>query len=118
MKCPKCQSQEKIKYGNKCGRQRYLCKGCGCNYTKSTKYKISEEVRTKALQLYLEGLGFRSIERILGISNVIVMHWVRELGEEIEKFRKPKAEQVSVMELDEMWHYVSKKTKNLVVDCV
>ena len=33
---------------------------------------------TKALQLYLEGLSLREIERILGISHVTISSWIKE----------------------------------------
>ncbi len=33
---------------------------------------------TKALQLYIEGVSFREIERLLGVSHVSVMNWVRK----------------------------------------
>ncbi|MBK8444017.1 MAG: helix-turn-helix domain-containing protein [Sphingobacteriales bacterium] len=32
----------------------------------------------KALQLYIEGVPFREIERILGVSHVSVMNWVKK----------------------------------------
>jgi transposase len=35
---------------------------------------------TKALQLYIEGLSSREIERLLGISHVSVMNWVKQYG--------------------------------------
>ena len=41
-----------------------------------------------ALQLYLEGLSFRGIERILQVSHVTVMRWVRQWGKAIEAMRK------------------------------
>jgi transposase len=34
----------------------------------------------KALQLYIEGVTLREIERILGVSHVSVMNWVRRYG--------------------------------------
>ena len=34
----------------------------------------------KALQLYIEGVGYREIERLLGISHVTVMNWVKKWG--------------------------------------
>ena len=63
--------------------------------------------------MYLEGLGFRSIGRILEVSNVTILRWVRNAGIEVSK--KVENEQafsskVAVMELDEMWHFVQKKT--------
>jgi len=32
----------------------------------------------KALQLYIEGVSFREIERLLGVSHVSVMNWVKK----------------------------------------
>ncbi|MEO4005461.1 helix-turn-helix domain-containing protein [Flavobacterium sp. CAU 1735] len=40
--------------------------------------KIDDYYVTKALQLYLEGLSYREIERILGVSHVTVSNWVKE----------------------------------------
>jgi len=61
------------------GKQRYRCKICGFNYTTGFRGKPLE-VRQQALKLYLEGLGFRAIGRILGVSNVTVLNWVRAYG--------------------------------------
>ena len=42
------------------------------------------------------------------------MRWVKKLGDDIEKFREDtgEIEPVSVMELDEMWHFIQKKQIN------
>ncbi len=64
MNCPKCNSSNHKNNGIVGGRQRYKCHDCGYNYTvelKSTAFSAS--VKRQALQLYLEGLGFRSIGR-------------------------------------------------------
>jgi transposase len=42
--------------------------------------KISDYYVTKALQLYVEGVSYREIERLLGISHVSVMNWVKSYG--------------------------------------
>jgi len=56
---------------------------------------------------YLEGLGFRAIGRILGISYGTVYKWVKKLGESAEL---PKNENpVAVVELDEIHSYVRLK---------
>ena len=76
MDCTRCKSSNKVKRGVINGRQRYTCKDCGYNYTvvqKSTSKPDS--IKRKALQLYLEGLGFRSIGRILQVSHVSVYNW-------------------------------------------
>ena len=74
MNCPKCNSSNKIKSGKTKCRQRYKCKECGCNYSVEIKSTAkSKSVKKQALHMYLEGLGFRSIGRILGVSHVSVV---------------------------------------------
>lgn len=110
MKCPKCNSSEKCKDGWVLGRQRFLCKSCGHRYSVEKKSDVkSAETRKLALQMYLEGLGFRAIGRILNINYATVYYWVKEWGSQVEL---PKSEtSVEVIELDEMHSYVgSKKT--------
>ena len=108
MKCPKCQSTERVKSGFMRGTQRYKCKSCGCNY--SVDYDSVEQKERKrrfALSLYLEGLGFHSIGRLLGVSHVSVLNWVRKYGRDLAGIRNPRP--CKVMELDEMHSYVGHK---------
>ena len=77
--CPKCQSEKSIKSGVLQNRQRYRCKGCGYHFTVGKMGKrIDDYYVTKALQLYVEGVSYREIERLLGISHVSVMNWVKQ----------------------------------------
>ena len=79
--CPNCQSDNVIKSGIVQDRQRFKCKSCGYHFTVNKLGKqIDEYYVNKALQLYLEGLTYREIERILGISHVSVMNWVKKYG--------------------------------------
>ena len=114
MTCPKCACAEAVKNGKMQGKQRYRCKSCGCNYTQSSRYRIDRDTRVKCIRLYLEGVGFRGISRLTGVSHVIVQVWVKELGDSIERLRPQteEGEAVSVMELDEMWHFIQKKETN------
>jgi uncharacterized protein YjcR len=67
-------------------------------------------MKKQALQLYLEGLGFRSIGRVLGVSNVTVLNWIRSFGKQLKALRKDSKE-INIVELDEMHSYIgSKKT--------
>ncbi|MEM6895666.1 MAG: helix-turn-helix domain-containing protein [Bacteroidota bacterium] len=77
--CPNCGSTHFIKAGIVKGRQRFKCKTCNYFFTvgKSGK-QIDDYYVNKALQLYLEGLTYREIERILGVSHVSVMNWVKK----------------------------------------
>lgn len=76
--CPKCQSNCIIKSGVINSKQRYLCKKCNYFFTVNKMgKKIDDYYVTKALQLYLEGLSFREIERIIGVSHVTISNWVK-----------------------------------------
>lgn len=79
--CPNCSHNQVVKSGIVNRRQRYKCKGCGYNFTVNKLGKrIDDYYVNKALQLYIEGLSYREIERILGISHVSVMNWVKKFG--------------------------------------
>jgi transposase len=108
MKCPKCGSVECAKDGIVKARQRYKCKSCGYRHT--VQYRgISPEIKRQALQLYLEGLGFRSIGRFLKCSHVAVYNWINAHGEPLEALRSTNG--IEVVELNEMRTYIgSKKT--------
>ncbi|GAA0892913.1 helix-turn-helix domain-containing protein [Fulvivirga kasyanovii] len=77
--CPKCGSQKIIKSGVVNNRQRFHCKKCSYYFTiNKLGKKIDDYYVIKALQLYLEGVSLREIERLLGVSHVSVMNWVRK----------------------------------------
>ena len=63
------------------------------------------------MQLYLEGLGFRSIGRFLGVSHVSVQKWIKKFGQEVEDLKSEN--EISIVEMDEMYTYISNK-KNIV----
>ncbi|HAI84435.1 MAG TPA: hypothetical protein DCL43_12280 [Chitinophagaceae bacterium] len=77
--CPKCKHNENVKAGVLDGRQRYKCKHCSYHFTTEKEGKqIDPYYVVKALQLYIEGVSYREIERILGVSHVSVMNWVKK----------------------------------------
>ncbi|WP_138434130.1 transposase-like zinc-binding domain-containing protein [Winogradskyella algicola] len=77
--CPNCGSDSYVKSGIVNNRQRYRCKSCNYYFTvNKLGKKIDDYYVNKALQLYLEGLTYREIERILGISHVSIMNWVKK----------------------------------------
>jgi len=60
-----------------------------------------------AFEMYLEGLGFRAIGRILKISYGTVYQWVKKWGSNLELPKRNEA--IEVVELDEMHTYVGRK---------
>ncbi|KAA6311556.1 hypothetical protein EZS27_037339 [termite gut metagenome] len=108
MNCPRCGSLNYRKDGFVHSRQRYECKDCRYHYTVEKKSDVkSAETRRMALKLYLEGLGFRAIGRLLQISYGTVYVWVKKWGAQVDLPKKE--ERVEFMELDEMHTYVSSK---------
>lgn len=79
--CPKCETKDATKSGIVGGRQRYKCKNCGYHFSVA---KMGKEINSyyviKALQLHVEGISYREIERLLGVSHVSVMNWVKKYG--------------------------------------
>ena len=106
--CPRCKSKKYVKAGFVKDRQRYKCQECRYLYTvneKSTAKPVT--MKRFALHLYLEGLGFRSIGRLLGVSNVSVLKWIRAFGEQVASIRTK--ESIDVVEIDELHTYIGKK---------
>ncbi|MEO1096272.1 MAG: helix-turn-helix domain-containing protein, partial [Bacteroidota bacterium] len=59
--------------------QRFKCKKCYYYFTVNKLGKtIDDYYVIKALQLHLEGISYREIERLLGVSHVSVMNWVKK----------------------------------------
>jgi transposase-like protein len=108
MNCPKCSSNSNCKAGTAKGRQRYKCKECHYHYTVEKKSDVkTKETKKLALELYLEGLGFRAIGRVLKVSYATVYSWIKNWGEKVEL---PKREDpIAIVELDEIHSYVSQK---------
>ena len=77
--CPKCNEKNTVKSGIINERQRFYCKNCNYYYTvKKLGKQIDDYFVTKALQLYLEGLSYREIERIIGVSHVTISSWIKK----------------------------------------
>ncbi|AKJ38884.1 transposase [Methanosarcina barkeri CM1] len=111
MNCPRCNSSTHKKNGVVCGCQRYKCHDCGYNYTVEVKSTASSpSVKRQALQLYLEGLGFRSIRIFLEVSHVSVQKWIKKFGQELEDLKSEN--EISIVEMDEMHTYIGNK-KNI-----
>ena len=109
--CPKCQKSNIIRAGKVNDKQRYKCKDC--NYYYSTLSKSGSGNKTQkrqALELYLEGLGFRSIGRLLKFSHVTIYNWIKEYGKNLELLQNK--HEVCITEIDEMHSYIGSK-KNL-----
>lgn len=93
---------------------RYKYKECGNNFTvKKKSTSVNESVKRFGLMMYLEGLGFSSIDRLLGVSHVAVLKWIRKYGKQLKLIMNTKP--VKVIEMDELHSYIG--AKKTIVGC-
>ncbi len=72
--------------------------------------------KIKAIKLYTEGVGLRTIERIEGISTPLLIHWIRKLGamvkQQLVNTEIPThAKDVAILEVDELLTFYKKNPK-------
>ncbi len=107
--CPRCAHRHIIKNGWVKEKQRWQCKSCRYSLTRTTPRGKPLALKALCITLYGVGLALRTIEKILPISREAVRHWVSEFSETLDL--SPSAE-VRVVEADEMWHYLQKKSRS------
>ena len=122
LKCKFCGSNRINKRGKQKynGKQRYLCRDCGKIWTdgKDNRLKYSNKKREKVIKMYLENVSIRSIERLEGVSEPLILKWIKKMGKEIKnKFNESinkikdninnidekdiKKENIEILEIDE-----------------
>lgn len=105
--CPKCRNDQTVKSGIVKGRQRYRCKQCNYFFTVLKEGKqIDPYYVIKALQLYIEGVSLREIERLIGVSHVSVINWVRKYKVQIPR-QKDYFPTYKVLKHSELAEYLS-----------
>ena len=108
--CPKCNCSEVVKNGKHLGRQRYKCKACAFQFTRTTARGSPASDKATAVLLYTLGLSLNCIARIFKVSTPAVLRWVRLFAE--KTYAKPAPAEAVIVELDEMWHYLGSKKTN------
>jgi hypothetical protein len=75
MICPDCQSTKINKNGLKRGKQNHICLACRRQFIDVYSDRgYPQEVKKHCLHLYLEGNGFRRIERLTGVSHIAILN--------------------------------------------
>jgi transposase-like protein len=117
MQCPECKSTHIRKNGKKKGKQNHICVKCGRQFIDDYECQrgYSETVKRECLKMYVNGMGFRAIQRIKGVHHTTLITWVRLVGKLLPDAYDPEV-MPDVGELDELQTYVKKNTQNLVVD--
>ena len=103
---------------------------CGKIWTdgKDNRLKYSNKKREKVIKMYLENVSIRSIERLEGVSEPLILKWIKKMGKEIKnKFNESinkikdninnidekdiKKENIEILEIDEIVTYIKKNLK-------
>ena len=109
--CKGCGTADYVKNGKVRGLQRYRCKACGCNFTATKARGMPAAVKALAVLLYAMGnMSFCGIARLLGVSDVAVLKWIRKKAKALPAPEMPA--DVEIVMLDEMHHFLQKKSRN------
>ncbi len=109
--CPICNGKT-IKYGKtKKGMQRYKCNGCNYRFQDGYSYKAYNiNTNPQIVQLTKEGVGIRSIARLLSISPTTVIKRIKAISKQIQL---PFLTKNKTYELDEICTYIQQKEKRI-----
>ncbi len=77
LKCLRCGCEKAVKNGFIFGLQRYKCKKCGYQYTRTKPHGRSDHEKRTAVMLYASGMSMSMIAKIVGVSVQTVSRWIR-----------------------------------------
>ena len=105
--CKRCGSEEYVKNGLMRGKQRFLCKACGLNFTDTPAR--GKPLAMKAAAVLLDGIGLsmNRTAKLLGVSTPTIQAWLEQFAQTYAHKPEPEGRAV-VIELDEMGHYLKK----------
>jgi IS1 family transposase len=70
-------------------------------------------VKELCLKMYLNGMGFRGLERVTDISHTTIMNWVKKSSQQITDELSYDEEIPEITEIDELQTFVGKKTNKI-----
>jgi transposase-like protein len=116
MKCPICQSEHISKNGFRRDMHYYICNHCRKQFPAYHHPQgYPETVKRNCLTMYLNGLGFRAIERVTGVNHNTVINWVKQAADDLPD--TPEVQKIpTVAQLDELQTFVQRKKQDLAVD--
>ena len=109
--CPKCAHPHVVKSGKVGGTQRWLCRGCGYQFTRTTPRGRPGWQKSLAVFLYCHGVSMNALGKMFDVRASSVLKWIRRYATEHYVKPRPSGKAV-VMEIDEMWHFLQKNVAN------
>jgi len=108
--CKFCSFSHYVRDGFVRGHQRYKCKECKRTFTATPLRGKPAAMKALAILLYSMGnMSFCGIARLLEVSDVAIMKWIREQAKGLPEPEMPS--DVRIITLDEMWHFLKKRQK-------
>lgn len=114
--CPYCYSSKIVKNGHtKTGKQQYLCNSCSKIFLDYHTYNACKpETNLLIISLTKEGMGVRSIARILAISaTTLLKRYIKIAG----NIKRPILTMSQQYEVDELNFYNGNKNKRIWLVC-
>jgi len=106
--CPRGQSERLVKNGSAAGKPKKQYKQCGHQCTRTTPRGNPLTLKINAVLWYLSGVSMNRIAFLLRVSAQAVLTWIRALAQQYQEKPEPTG-RTSILELDEMWHYLKTK---------
>ena len=81
IECKRCGSDETVKNGTVRGKQRYLCKQCGCHFVEGDQRENKDSHFLKTLCKLFQALGiknYRTIGKYLKRDTALIFRWMNE----------------------------------------
>ena len=111
MQCPRCESTQIRKNGHRRGRQAYRCKHCRRQFLESyLPQGYSDGVKQLCLKMYVNGMGFRVIERVTDINHNTIINWVKQTAQNLPDVPFEQ-ELPEITAVDELQTFVQSKKK-------
>ena len=109
--CKRCGGADHARSGLARGHQRYHCRNCGLHFTDTPRRGKPPAMKALAVLLYTMGnMSFSMIGRLLGVSDVAVLKWVR--AEALPLPDPAVLAQVVTVEVGEMWHHLERSLQS------
>ncbi len=108
--CPVCSATTRqTKAGfNRCGTQRLHCQHCLRYYTDKPQTRgYSQDRRTLALKMVVDGTNFRRTARLVGVCAQTVINWVNAAWAALPP--RPAPAMTPIVEMDELFTFVGQK---------
>jgi transposase-like protein len=110
--CPKCMHPHVVKAGKARDTRRWLCRGCGYQFTRATPRGRPGWQKSLAVFLYCHGISMNALGKMFGVRASSVLKWIRRYAADHAEKPVPSGKAIA-LEVDETWHFLKKTGQTL-----